>query len=78
MKLTQAGSSVKYVTGHVALFNFLSITKYFALQCRKGEIDPTITMWLVNAAFLLLALILNIWDTVWMRRLRAKFYQGAA
>lgn len=57
---------------------------FFLLQstlhsnAEKGEIDPRITMWLVNAAFLLLALILNIWNTVFMRQLRAKFYKGAA
>jgi lipopolysaccharide export system permease protein len=57
---------------------------FFLLQstlhsnAEKGEIDPKITMWLVNAAFLLLALILNIWDTVMMRRLRAKFSKGGA
>ncbi|MGP1955411.1 MAG: LPS export ABC transporter permease LptF [Arsenophonus sp. NC-PY1-MAG3] len=42
----------------------------------KGEIDPKITMWIVNLAFLLLAIILNILDTVSMRQLRAKFYKG--
>ncbi|MGP1956351.1 MAG: LPS export ABC transporter permease LptF [Arsenophonus sp. NC-PE1-MAG3] len=56
---------------------------FFLLQstlhsnAEKGEIDPKITMWIVNVAFLLLAIILNTWDTVSMRRLRAKFYKGA-
>lgn len=57
---------------------------FFLLQstlhsnAEKGEIDPRITMWLVNGAFLLLAIILNIWDTVSMRRIRAKFFKGVA
>ncbi|MGP1923596.1 MAG: LPS export ABC transporter permease LptF [Arsenophonus sp. NEOnobi-MAG3] len=57
---------------------------FFLLQstlhsnAEKGEIDPRITMWLVNTAFLLLAIMLNIWDTVFVRRLRDKFYKGLA
>lgn len=39
----------------------------------KGRIDPAIWMWAVNAGYLGLAVLLNMWDTVPMRRLRARF-----
>lgn len=39
----------------------------------KGKLDPLIWMWLVNGAYLTLALVLNIWDTLPMRRIRARF-----
>ncbi|AKH63725.1 MULTISPECIES: LPS export ABC transporter permease LptF [Photorhabdus] len=39
----------------------------------KGKLDPMIWMWTVNGAYLMLALILNTWDTVPMRRIRARF-----
>ncbi len=35
----------------------------------KGKLDPLIWMWVVNGAYLMLALVLNIWDTVPMRRI---------
>jgi lipopolysaccharide export system permease protein len=34
----------------------------------KGKIDPVIWTWAVNALYLLLAIALNLWDTVPMRR----------
>ncbi|WP_127958699.1 LPS export ABC transporter permease LptF [Serratia microhaemolytica] len=43
----------------------------------KGKIDPMFWLWLVNAAYFLLAIILNAWDTVPMRRLRSRL-KGAA
>lgn len=45
----------------------------------KGKIDPVIWMWLVNLVYFGIALVLNVWDTVPMRRLRARFSnRGAA
>ncbi|MCL2892850.1 LPS export ABC transporter permease LptF [Brenneria tiliae] len=38
----------------------------------KGKIDPMIWSWLVNLAYLGIAVLLNIWDTVPMRRLRSR------
>jgi lipopolysaccharide export system permease protein len=38
----------------------------------KGKIDPMIWMWAVNLAYLALAMGLNLWDTVPMRRIRAR------
>nr|WP_207628854.1 LPS export ABC transporter permease LptF [Photorhabdus cinerea] len=35
----------------------------------KGKLDPLLWMWVVNGAYLMLALVLNIWDTVPMRRI---------
>ena len=44
----------------------------------KGKIDPAIWMWAVNLAYLALAVMLNLWDTVPMRRVRARFtHKGA-
>ncbi|RWR01457.1 lipopolysaccharide ABC transporter permease [[Pantoea] beijingensis] len=42
----------------------------------KGRLDPAIWMWLVNIAYLTLAVALNLWDTVPMRRFRARFSKG--
>lgn len=39
----------------------------------KGKLDPLFWMWLVNTLYLGLAVILNLWDTVPMRRIRARF-----
>ncbi|WP_348666662.1 LPS export ABC transporter permease LptF [Arsenophonus symbiont of Ornithomya chloropus] len=55
---------------------------FFLLQstlhasAKKGEIDPKITLWLVNFSFLTLAIILNIWDISAIRRIRSKFSRG--
>lgn len=38
----------------------------------KGKIDPFIWVWAVNGFYLLLAVALNIWDTLPMRRIRAR------
>ncbi len=44
----------------------------------KGKIDPAIWMWAVNLAYIALAVMLNLWDTVPMRRVRARFtHKGA-
>lgn len=42
----------------------------------KGRLDPAIWMWLVNLLYLALAIVLNLWDTVAMRRFRASFVLG--
>ncbi|MEA1062476.1 LPS export ABC transporter permease LptF [Erwinia sp. HR93] len=44
----------------------------------KGKLDPMIWMWVVNLSYLALAVLLNVWDTVPMRRFRARFLKGAA
>ncbi|AMA65189.1 Lipopolysaccharide export system permease protein LptF [Candidatus Arsenophonus lipoptenae] len=54
---------------------------FFLLQstlhsnAKKGVIDPIITIWLVNVAFLLLSIILNIWDIIFIRKLRFLLYR---
>lgn len=44
----------------------------------KGKLDPVFWMWVVNLAYLALAIVLNLWDTVPMRRLRARFMRKGA
>ncbi|MGE0972152.1 LPS export ABC transporter permease LptF [Klebsiella sp. WOUb02] len=44
----------------------------------KGKMDPMIWMWGVNLLYFALAVLLNLWDTVPMRRFRARFNKGAA
>ncbi len=44
----------------------------------KGKLDPMVWMWLVNLAYLALAVMLNLWDTVPMRRVRARFTRRGA
>ncbi|AVJ16057.1 LPS export ABC transporter permease LptF [Serratia rhizosphaerae] len=43
----------------------------------KGKLDPMLWIWLVNAVYLAIALALNLWDTVPMRKLRGRL-RGAA
>lgn len=38
----------------------------------KGKIDPTVWMWVINLLYFGLAVLLNVWDTVPMRRVRAR------
>jgi len=44
----------------------------------KGKIDPFIWMWLVNLVYFAIAVVLNIWDTVPMRKFRAGFSKKGA
>ncbi|WP_426817053.1 LPS export ABC transporter permease LptF [Winslowiella sp. 2C04] len=44
----------------------------------KGRLDPAIWMWMVNLLYLALAIALNLWDTVPMRRIRARFNKGGS
>ncbi len=44
----------------------------------KGKLDPMIWMWTVNLCYLALAVALNLWDTVPMRRVRAGFTRRGA
>ncbi|WP_457913524.1 LPS export ABC transporter permease LptF [Candidatus Gillettellia adelgis] len=37
----------------------------------KGKLDPIIWLWGVNAVYLAIALVLNLWDTLPIRKLRA-------
>ncbi len=79
-------SQVNYRQGRVLnIFPSMFIYMIFFLSqstvysnSEKSEIDSRIMMWLLNGIFLLLSIILNIWDTVLIRRLRNKFYKGIA
>lgn len=42
----------------------------------KDNIDPKYAMWIVNIGYLVLAIILNAWNTVPMRRMRVRFSRG--
>lgn len=59
-------------------------TVFFLLQTSiksnggKGKMDPAIWMWAINLLYFALAVLLNLWDTVPMRRFRARFNKGAA
>ncbi|MNP16929.1 Lipopolysaccharide export system permease protein LptF [compost metagenome] len=44
----------------------------------KGKLDPMIWTWVVNGLYLLLAVALNMWDSVAMRRVRASFTRKGA
>ncbi|WP_173632615.1 LPS export ABC transporter permease LptF [Paramixta manurensis] len=44
----------------------------------KGKLDPMIWMWLINLGYLALAVVLNLWDTVPVRRIRARFVRGGS
>ena len=44
----------------------------------KGKLDPLIAMWSVNGVYLALAILLNVWDTLPMRKFRARFKKGVA
>lgn len=44
----------------------------------KDKMDPAIWMWAINLLYFALAVLLNLWDTVPMRRFRARFNKGAA
>ncbi|HBU3264391.1 TPA: LPS export ABC transporter permease LptF [Klebsiella pneumoniae] len=44
----------------------------------KGKMDSAIWMWAINLLYFALAVLLNLWDTVPMRRFRARFNKGAA
>ncbi len=45
---------------------------------QKGRLDPAIWMWVVNLSYLALAVMLNLWDTVPMRRFRGRFSKGGS
>ena len=44
----------------------------------KGKLDPAVWMWSVNLLYIALAVALNLWDTVPMRRLRARLTNKGA
>ena len=44
----------------------------------KGKLDPALWMWVVNLLYLALAVGLNLWDTVPVRRIRARFTRKGA
>lgn len=43
----------------------------------KGRLDPAFWFYLVNGSYLLLAILLNFWDTLFMRKLRFKLRRSA-
>ena len=51
---------------------FFLIQSSFRTNASKGRLDPALCMWSVNILYLGLAIVLNAWDTVPIRRLRAK------
>lgn len=58
---------------------------YFLLQsslksnASRGKIDPNIWVWVVNLSYLAIGIVLNLWDSIPMRRLRARLkLKGAA
>lgn len=44
----------------------------------KARLDPSIWMWVVNFTWLALAVMLNLWDTMPLRRIRARFSKGGS
>ena len=52
---------------------FFLLQSSFRSNASKGKLDPAVWMWTVNIAYLLLAIALNVWDTLPMRRFRASF-----
>lgn len=52
---------------------FFLVQSSFRSNAGKGRLDPAVWMWSVNLGYLLLAIVLNLWDTLPMRRFRARF-----
>ena len=44
----------------------------------KDNVDPKYAMWIVNIGYLILAIVLNAWNTVPMRRMRVRLSRGGA
>ncbi|MBA2815942.1 LPS export ABC transporter permease LptF [Candidatus Pantoea persica] len=57
---------------------FFLLQSLLKSNAAKGRLDPAIWMWAVNIGYLLLAVALNLWDTVPMRRVRARFSRGGS
>ncbi|KAB8306738.1 lipopolysaccharide ABC transporter permease LptF [Erwinia endophytica] len=55
---------------------FFLLQSSFRSSGAKGRIDPAIWMWGMNIVYLVLAVMLNLWDIVPMRRIRARFRKG--
>ncbi|CAJ0993239.1 LPS export ABC transporter permease LptF [Pantoea sp. Nvir] len=52
---------------------FFLVQSSLKLNGAKGHLDPAYWMWAINIGYLLLAIVLNLWDTVLMRYVYAKF-----
>jgi len=52
---------------------FFLVQSSFRSNATKGRLDPAVWMWSVNAGYFVLAIVLNLWDTLPMRRFRARF-----
>lgn len=58
---------------------FFLIQSSFKTNAAKGRLDPALCMWTINLFYLALAILLNLWDTLPMRRLRSRLLrQGGA
>lgn len=55
-----------------------SCCKRRLVERRQRQNGPAIWMWAINLLYFALAVLLNLWDTVPMRRFRARFNKGAA
>lgn len=56
---------------------FFTVQTSLRSNAGKGKLDPMLWLWLVNGVYFAIALALNLWDTVPMRKLRARL-RGAA
>ncbi|WP_225639261.1 LPS export ABC transporter permease LptF [Candidatus Profftia sp. (ex Adelges kitamiensis)] len=76
--ITLSGVNPREGLGITPLPAILLYLIFFLLQssqrsnASKGKIDPFIGVWVINMLYLLLAIILNIWDTLLIRKLRAR------
>lgn len=57
---------------------FFLLQSSFRSSGAKGRLEPALWMWVVNFGYLALAVLLNLWDTVPMRRIRARFSKGGS
>lgn len=52
---------------------FFLLQSSFRSNGSSGRVDPALSMWTVNLFYLALAIGLNVWDSLPMRRFRARF-----
>ncbi|MXP67847.1 LPS export ABC transporter permease LptF [Pantoea sp. Aalb] len=52
---------------------FFLLQSSFKFNTDKSKLDPTVWMWVVNFCYLALAIVLNLWDSITMRRIRLFF-----
>ena len=71
------GPRAEHAAGHPAVSDLLPVQTSLRSNAGKGKLDPMLWLWLVNGVYFAIALALNLWDTVPMRKLRARL-RGAA